>query len=104
MAFDEEKRAKYKIDADVVDREEGVRSYEEIKMIRLVSKDHNLLIMEDFMPVIGELEGLVEFVYDNSVVTIKDVHGFYMHKHNHFTLVIENTLGDSEEKPEGEEA
>lgn len=100
MAFDEEKRIIYKLNADVVDREEGVRTYEEVKMIRVVSKDHNLLIMEDFMPVIGELEGLVEFVYDNSVVTIKDVHGFYMHKHNHFTLVIENKIGESAEKTE----
>ncbi len=69
-------------------------------MIRLISKDHNLLIMEDYLPVIGEVTGMVELVFDNSVVTMDRIHGFYMHKHNHFTLVIEDKEPENEAKKE----
>ena len=99
MVFEEEKRAKYKIVARIVDREEGVVEYEDVKMIRLVSRDHNLLIMEDYLPIIGELYGYVEFVFDDKVITKRNVHGFYMHKKNQFVLVIENYV---EEKAESD--
>ena len=97
MVFDEEKRTKYKIVAKIVDREEGVVEYEDVKMVRLVSKDHKLLIMEDYLPLIGELYGYVEFVFDNKVITKRNVHGFYMHKKNQFTLVIENYIEEETE-------
>lgn len=79
----------FKISAKVVDRENGMKQYENIRLIRIVSKDHNLLIMEDFMPVIGEIDGKVEIVVDDKVVPYNNIKGFYMHKKNQFYLLIE---------------
>lgn len=86
-------KGKYKISARIVEREMGVKEFSDIKMIRLISNDHNLLIMEDFMPVIGEVCGKVELVFDDAVETFEPIHGFYMHKANRFSLIIENRTG-----------
>ena len=80
----------YKISAKVVDRETGMTFYDNIRMIRIVSKDHNLLVMEDFMPVIGEIDGTIEIVQDEDIIPFKNIKGFYMHKKNQFYLLIEN--------------
>ena len=86
-------RIKYKISAEVVDRRIGAQSYNNIRMIRIISNDHNLLIMEDYMPVIGEVTGKVELVMDDMIVPFSTIHGFYMHKKNQFSLLIENYEG-----------
>ena len=86
-------KTKYKISAEVVDRESGTQSYKNIRMIRVVSTNHNLLIMEDYMPVIGEVTGRVELVMDDKIVSFNPIHGFYMHKKNQFSLLIENHEG-----------
>ena len=43
----------------IFDLEHGLVEYENVKFIRIVSKDYNLLIMEDYMPIIGEIDGSV---------------------------------------------
>lgn len=85
---------KYKIRAEVVDREIGVQRFENIRLVRLKSYDHNLLIMEDYMPIIGEVAGFVELVFDDKTVEFNPIHGFYMHKQNKFSLLIENHTGE----------
>ena len=49
-----------------------------------------MLIMEDFMPVIGEVTGKVELVLENEIIPYQGIHGFYMHKKNQFRLLIES--------------
>ena len=87
-------RTKYKICADVVDAKNGLQQYDNIRMIRVKSKDHNLLIMEDYLPVIGEIDGYVEIVFEDTTVKLEDIQGFYMHKKNKFSLLIERASGD----------
>lgn len=90
------KQNKYKIYADVVDSIDGLHQYENIRMIRVKSRDYNLLIMEDYLPVIGEIDGFVEIIFDDSTIKLEDIHGYYMHKKNKFSLLIERT----EKRPE----
>ena len=92
------KHNKYKIYADVVDSVNGLHQYENIRMIRVKSKDYNLLIMEDYMPVIGEIDGFVEIVFDDSTIKLEDIHGYYMHKKNKFSLLIDR----ADNRPEKE--
>lgn len=80
---------KLKISAKVVDREMGMREFSNIRMIRVKSSTHTLLIMEDFMPVIGEIDKEVEFVLENETIKFEKVKGFYMHKKNQFYLLID---------------
>ena len=84
-----EEEISYKINARIVDRDKGMTEINDIHMIRLKSKDHNLLIMEDYMPIIGELAGTVEFVLKEDSVKMDIEHGFYMHKQNEFSLLID---------------
>ncbi len=94
----------YKIKAKIVSLDEGLREYENIRMIRIKSKKHTLLIMEDFMPVIGELDGDVEIVYGEKSEAIRNVKGFYMHKKNEFSLIIKDgVIAFEEVMPESED-
>lgn len=79
----------YKISARIVDDENGLEEYENIRMIRVKSKGYNLLIMEDYMPIIGEITGMVEIIFDSDTIKYENIHGFYMHKKNRFSLMIE---------------
>ena len=83
---------KYKISVEVVDRKTGVQYFDNVRLVRLKSCDHNLLIMEDYMPVIGEVTGFVELVFDEKTVEFNPIHGFYMHKQNKFSLLIESHM------------
>ncbi len=98
-----EEEASYKISAKVVDRENGMQEYENIRMVRISSKDYNLLVMEDFMPVIGQINGSVELVTESNVIPFAPIHGFYMHKKNCFYLLIEDHEDDSSGQDEEDE-
>lgn len=77
------------IKAKIVSMESGLLNYENIEMIRIKSKRHTLLIMKNFMPVIGELEGSVEFVFKEYTLLFENLKGYYMHKKNEFSLLVE---------------
>lgn len=72
----------------IFDMENGLREYENIKIIRIISKDYNLLIMKDYLPIIGEIEGSVDIKNDNIDLSFKDIKAFYMNSDNIFNLMI----------------
>ena len=72
----------------VFDMDNGLREYEDIKIIRIVSKDYNLLIMKDYLPIIGEIEGRVDIKNDEVDLSFKDIKAFYMNSENVFNLMI----------------
>ena len=49
----------------IFDMEHGLKEYEEVKTIRIISKDYNLLIMKDYLSVIGEIVGSIDIKGDN---------------------------------------
>ena len=51
----------------IFDMKQGLTEYENIKTIRIISKDYNLLIMKDYMPIIGEIVGSVDINGENTV-------------------------------------
>lgn len=78
-----------KISMKIVSMESGLLTYENIEMIRVKSKSHTLLIMKNFMPVIGELDGSIELVFENYTMLFENLKGYYMHKKNEFSLLVE---------------
>lgn len=72
----------------IFDMEHGLREYEDIKIIRIISKDYNLLIMKDYLPIIGEIEGRVDIKNDSIDLSFKDIKAFYMNSENIFNLMI----------------
>ena len=74
----------------IFDIENGLREYKDIKIIRIISKDYNLLIMKDYLPIIGEIEGNVDIKNDEVNLSFKDIKAFYMNSNNEFNLMIKD--------------
>lgn len=67
---------------------DGLLVYDKIKLIRIKSKNYNLLIMKDYMPIIGEIDGSVDIEGEDINKSFKDIKAFYMSKENEFNLII----------------
>lgn len=72
----------------VFDMEHGLREYDDIKIIRIISKDYNLLVMKDYLPIIGEVDGSIDIKNDNISLSFKEIKAFYMNSGNVFNLMI----------------
>ena len=77
-----------KITATVLGIDEGFQKFEQVDMIRIKSEKYTLLIMDDYMPVIGRIDGMVEIVSGEDTRSFQPVHGFYTHRKNTFELMI----------------
>ena len=72
----------------IFDLKKGLAEYDKVKYIRIISKDYNLLIMEDYLSIIGEIEGSVDIKSEDIELSYKDIKAFYMNSKNVFNLMI----------------
>lgn len=77
------------IRARVIDEEKGLRLITGVNVVRVRSKGYNLLIMEDYLPALGKVDGSVTFLTRDEELHLDGVRGFYKHQHNEFTLLLE---------------
>ena len=63
-----------------------VTKYEDVKFIKIRSKKYNLIIMKDYLPIIGEVQGEIQIGREKEDINMKKVRGYLMHKHNKFNL------------------
>lgn len=95
-----------RIEAVIIGYEQGYVSYHNVKMIRLKGRDLNLLIMADFMPTLGEIDGRVELVMEEiplrkgqkgevESVVLENVSGFFVVKNNIFKLLLKEENHDA---------
>lgn len=73
----------------IFDLENGLVEYDNIKYIRIISKDYNLLIMQDYLPIIGEIDGKLDIKGENVDLSYPKIKAFYMNSKNVFNLMIE---------------
>ena len=73
----------------VFDMAHGLVEYDDVKTIRIVSRDYNLLIMKDYLSVIGEIVGSVDIKGEELDLSFKQIKAFYMNSKNVFNLMIE---------------
>ena len=73
----------------IFDMKNGLVEYENVKTIRIISKDYNLLIMKDYLSVIGEIVGSVDIKGEEVDLSFKQIKAFYMNSKNVFNLMIE---------------
>jgi len=64
-----------------------MQTLENVKIIRIKDKKYNLLIMKDYWPVIGEIDGIIRIEADKEYL-FSDIKGFYSLSHNIFHLII----------------
>ena len=58
----------------IFDLSKGLIEYEHIKVIRIISKDYNLLIMQYYLPIIGEIDGSVDIKNEEVELNYKNIH------------------------------
>lgn len=77
-----------RITARVISMEDGLKEIRGVNLIRIKSREYNLLIMEDYMPVIGEIDGTVAIVSGEGEYQTGPMKGFFSHRKNLFSLMI----------------
>lgn len=76
----------------IFDLNKGLIEYEHMKIIRIISKDYNLLIMQDYLPIIGEIDGSIEIKNEEINLSYKKINAFYMSSNNVFNLMIKEII------------
>lgn len=66
----------------------GYSEYDNLKLVRITSKEYNLAIMEDYLPIIGEVDGDILLKGDNFEKKLFGINGYYRCAHNEFELII----------------
>jgi hypothetical protein len=67
----------------------GLETIENVDAVRIISKDYNLLILKDYISIIGKIEGKVEIEYGQSMKTLDNIIAYYVCIDNVFNLLIE---------------
>ena len=76
------------INVKVLSLKQGLIEYEDVQFIRILSKQYNLIILKDYLPVIGEIKGKIEFEKMNKTIEMENITGYYIHKYNQFNLFL----------------
>lgn len=77
------------ISAKIVDYKNGLKELDQVCAIRIHDQKLYSLIMADYMPTMGKINGDIVFVKNDGEVSYNKIEGFYKHHHNEFTLIIE---------------
>jgi hypothetical protein len=85
-----------RIQVQVSSFQDGLQLFDGVNIVRIRGKESRLLIMEDYLPVIGGVDGDVDIIGRGFAHTLKNVKGFFCHEHNVFFLLLK---GRAEEKP-----
>ena len=81
----------------VSDFRNGLRVFQDIWLIRVKSSDYSLLIMEDYFPVLGQVNGKIELMSEEGLTDLGRLRGFYVHRDNEFSLLIKEQLDEPAE-------
>ena len=79
---------KGRITARIIDESTGIREIKKVHAVRIQSKDYVLLVMDDYSPTLGDIEGRVAILTEDNEEVYESIKGFYRLKDNEFTLVI----------------
>lgn len=69
----------------------GLQIYDKALMIHVKSKKNSLLIMEDYLPIIGMVDGSIVITWADDELTLPCIKGFYCHEHNSFFLLLKES-------------
>lgn len=72
----------------VIDENEGLQVLTNVCAVRIRSKEYVLLLMSDYTPTLGKVDGSVTFVLRDREVEYRDIEGYYKLQHNEFTLLV----------------
>lgn len=76
------------INVKVLSMKNGLVEYDDVQFIRILSEKYNLIILKDYLPVIGEIRGDIEIERLQETIKLQNIVGYYIHKHNQFNLFL----------------
>lgn len=82
------------ITVNIFDLKTGLTTYENVEYVRITSSDYNLLIMVDYMPIIGEIKGKVDIKLKDDEIHIEHIFASYMNSKNVFNLMIQGDYNE----------
>ena len=65
----------------------AMEEIENVRIIKIKDKKYNLLIMRDYWPILGEIDGTVHIEAETNI-DFTNLKGFYCLSHNIFHLII----------------
>ena len=68
---------------------DGIQTFNEVTAIRIKSKDYNLLILKDYLAIVGEIDGDIEIETVDGKTLYEKVKAYYLNNSNVFNLLIE---------------
>ena len=68
---------------------DGIQTFNEVTAIRIKSKDYNLLILKDYLAIVGEIDGDIEIETVDGKTLYDKVKAYYLNNSNVFILLIE---------------
>ena len=78
---------------NIIQSDGNVVIIEEVVAVRIVDRYYNLLIMKDYMPVIGEVRGSVVVMGKNARYAMRNGVAYFINNDNKFTLIIKEDQG-----------
>lgn len=66
----------------------GMDVIENVRLIRIKSKDYNLLLMPGYMSILGEIDGSVDIELADDAVHYENIIAYYVHSNNEFLLLL----------------
>lgn len=78
----------------IINVKEGLSEYQDVKIIRIISDKYNLLIMKDYLPIIGEFNGKIDIELNDNKITYNHIKAFFMNSNNVFHLMIQEVIND----------
>lgn len=67
----------------------GLRKLEDVSAIRIKSKDYNLLILKDYIAIMGRITGEFSIEVNDDIIEYKDVDAYYVNSDNEFNVIID---------------
>lgn len=66
----------------------GLEIIDNIRLIRIKSRDYNLLLMPGYMSLLGEIDGNVDFELDNDTIKFENIVAYYVNSNDEFSLLL----------------
>ena len=68
----------------------GLEDYENVQAIRIKSREYNLLILKDYLPIIGKIEGNLQIeISEDNKINFEEIKAYYINEKNIFNVMIE---------------
>lgn len=67
----------------------GLRKLEDVSAIRIKSKDYNLLILKDYIAIMGRITGEFSIEVNDDIIEYKYVDAYYVNSNNEFNVIID---------------